>query len=65
MHRFSADDETAISLCRMEYQGDCYCERNGHVVCAPMLRQVAEMQPELAKMRAAFAGGYPEHESQP
>jgi hypothetical protein len=58
--RFTADDETAISICRTTYEGDCRCERNGAVICDPMLRQVAEMKPHLEKMRAAFAGQYPE-----
>lgn len=60
---FSADEETAISLCRMTYEGDCRCERNGRVICAPMIRQVEELQPELSRMRMAFAGGYPENET--
>lgn len=60
---FSADEETAISLCRMTYEGDCRCERNGRVICAPMIRQVEEMELVLSRMRKAFAGGYPENET--
>lgn len=47
----------------MTYEGDCRCERNGRVICDPMIRQVEELQPELSLMRKAFAGGYPEDES--
>lgn len=53
---FTADEETAISLCRMQYKGDCRCERHGNVVCEPMIREVAEMQDYLHAMRMAFAG---------
>jgi hypothetical protein len=59
---FSADDETAISLCRTTYEGDCRCERNGRVICVPMLREVAQMRPHLDRMRRAFAGHRPEDE---
>lgn len=57
---FSADEDSAISLCRMAYEGDCRCEKNGRVVCAPVLRQVEEMRSHLDNMRAAFAGQNPE-----
>lgn len=57
---FSADDETAIALCRTTYQGDCRCEKNGWVICDPMLRYVRENADVLANMRAAFAGKYPD-----
>lgn len=63
MVRFSADDETAISICRTTYCGDCRCEKNGRVVCEPMLRQVREMGDQLALLRAAFAGRYLEEET--
>jgi len=52
---FSTDEETAIALCRMTYAGDCRCERNGIMICEPMLRQVVEMQPALSQLRAAIA----------
>jgi hypothetical protein len=55
-----ADEDTAISLCRMTYQGDCRCEKNGRVVCEPMIQQVVGMQDYLTAMRSAFAGGCPE-----
>lgn len=58
--RFTADEDSAISLCRTTYDGKCLCERNGRVICDPMLRQVREMGDHLANMRAAFAGKYPE-----
>jgi hypothetical protein len=64
MARFSADEETAISLCRMTYAGDCRCERNGRVVCDPVLNEVAAMKPDLDALRAAFAGQYPEGTTQ-
>lgn len=56
---FSADEDSAISLCRMRYEGDCRCERNGRVICAPVLRAVQEMKPHLEHMRSAFAGREP------
>jgi len=59
---FTADEDSAISLCRMRYAGDCRCERNGRVVCAPVLREVEEMKPQLDNMRAAIAGREPEPE---
>jgi hypothetical protein len=59
-HRFTADDDTAISLCRMAYKGDCRCERNGAVVCDPMIQEVEAMRPHLDAMRAAMAGRYPD-----
>lgn len=62
-HRFSADEESAISLCRTSYEGDCRCERNGRVICEPMLREIEAQRPFLNAMRAAFAGGYPEQET--
>jgi hypothetical protein len=52
---FSTDEETAIALCRTTYSGDCRCERNGTVICEPMLRVVVEMQPALSQLRAAIA----------
>lgn len=55
-HHFTADDDTAISLCRMAYEGDCRCEQNGRVICEPMIREVAEMRDYLDGMRQAFAG---------
>lgn len=63
-HRHSADEDTAITLCRQEYEGDCRCERNGSVICEPMLRRVREMATYLKSMRAAFEGHYPEDLSQ-
>lgn len=63
MAGFSADEDSAISLCRMTYEGDCRCEKNGRVVCAPMIREVEAMQDDLVKLRAAFAGGYPENDN--
>lgn len=61
MPRFSADEESAISLCRTTYDGDCRCEKNGRVICAPMLRQIHEMAGYLKNMRDAFAGLHPEN----
>jgi hypothetical protein len=61
--KFSADEESAVSLCRTTYSGDCRCERNGRVICDPMLNEVAEIADFLAGMRAAFAGRYPEDET--
>jgi len=61
--RLSADEESAIALCRMTYAGDCRCERNGRVVCVPVLREVQAMKPHLEAMRAAFAGRYPEEKA--
>lgn len=55
-----ADRDTAYSLCRMAYAGDCRCERAGAVPCAPMEREVTEIAEILRKMRMAFAGGHPE-----
>jgi hypothetical protein len=55
-----ADEETAISICRTTYEGDCRCEKNGQVVCQPMIQQVVGMRDYLVRMRTAFAGGYPE-----
>ena len=60
---FSADEDTAISLCRMTYDGDCLCERNGQVICVPMIAAVDEQRDYLAKMRLAFAGQYPEEDT--
>ena len=58
-----ADEDTAVSLCRMTYQGDCRCKKDGRVVCEPMIRHVEGMSEHLVKMRAAFGGRYPENEA--
>lgn len=60
---FTADEETAISLCRMTYDGDCRCERNGRVICDPMIAAVNAQREHLSKMRRAFAGEYPEEDA--
>lgn len=56
-HHFTADEDSAISICRMTYQGDCRCEKNGRVICEPMLREVEGMRDHLLNMRTAFSGG--------
>jgi hypothetical protein len=61
---FTADDDTAISLCRMTYDGDCRCEKNGRVICDPMIAAVEAQRDHLTAMRRAFAGHYPEDGSQ-
>lgn len=60
---FTADDETAISLCRMTYNGDCRCEKNGHVICDPMIAAVEAQRDYLKAMRCAFAGHCPEDDA--
>lgn len=52
----SADDSTAVWLCRTSNSGDCACEKNGSVVCQQMLRKVRDSTGHVARMRDAFGG---------